>query len=325
MRHIALALTILAGMVACTIPPRQQIRIVGSSTVYPFVAAAAEQFGRNTDFPTPIVESTGTGGGLKLFCAGVGPTYPDMANASRAIKSKEKKLCADAGITDIREIPLGFDGIVLANPKRATRYHLTKKQIFLALAKQVPQAGRMVENPYRRWNDIDPALPDRVIEVYGPPATSGTRDAMVELIMHESCVADPAFIQAYSDEDLRKEQCAQLREDGRFIDAGENDNIIVQKLDNNPEALGIFGYSFLEQNAQKMQGSIIDGAEPTFAAIANGSYGVSRSLYVYVKGEHIGVIPGVAEFADALQDPAAVGPEGYMTLKGLIPLPVTTP
>jgi phosphate transport system substrate-binding protein len=306
---------------ACALPPRQQIRAVGSSTVYPFVASAAEQFGRTTDFATPIVEATGTGGGFKLFCEGIGPQYPDLANASRPIKDAERELCAQHGVTEIREIPIGFDGIVLAHVKDAPPVNLTKRALFLAMALKVPRNGKLVDNFYERWNQIDPKLPDTEIAVYGPPPTSGTRDAFVELVMHEECEHFPEYTVAYADKEERKTRCGLLREDGHFIDAGENDNIIVRKLESNRTALGIFGYSFLEQNLSIVSGSLIDGVKPTFENIADGHYGISRSLYVYAKEQHIGMIPGIEEFLEELTSPTAIGREGYLSLKGLIPLP----
>lgn len=301
---------------------RDRVHIVGSSTVYPFVTTVAEEFGKTTKFSAPIVESTGTGGGLKLFCSGTGDSFPDMANASRAIKDSERKLCADNGIKDITEIKIGFDGIVLANAKKATHYDLTKKQIFMALAKQVPDAsGNLVANPNKQWRDIDPALPAIKIEVYGPPTTSGTRDAFVELVMEEACAEMPAFAAAYADGDARKKACHLMREDGPYIEAGENDNLIVQKLRSNPDALGIFGFSFLEQNADAVQGAPIGGVSPSFETIANGSYSVSRPLYVYAKNANVQTISGFGEFIKELVSDKAAGQDGYLAIKGLIPLP----
>lgn len=316
---IMLAITVFT---ACSLPPRQQVWIVGSSTLYPFVATAAEQFGRSGNFLTPIVEATGTGGGIKLFCEGEGLKYPDIANASRPMKDKEITLCNANGVKEITEFAVGFDGIVLANLKSAQRYHLTRKQIFLALAKQLPNAeGKLTPNPYRRWKEISPELPDIAIEVYGPPPTSGTRDAFAELVMESQCKEDPAFIAAYPNEDTRKEQCKLLREDGPFIDAGENDNIIVQKLQHNDHALGIFGYSFLEQNADSLQGSIIESYDPTFQNIAEGMYPISRSLFMYVKTSHYQKIAGLRAFMKEMLSDEATGAEGYLAYKGLIPLP----
>lgn len=301
---------------------RNQIHIVGSSTVYPFVTAAAEAFGGETDYKTPIVEATGTGGGFKLFCAGTGMDTPDIANASRPIKDGERASCAKAGAGEIVEFKIGYDGIVLANMKGATSFSLTKAQIFKALAKKVPVGGQLVDNPYKLWRDIDGVLPDVKIEVYGPPPTSGTRDAFVELVMEPSCKDLPEFKAAFADDKARASACHLLREDGAYIDAGENDNIIIQKLKSNAAALGIFGFSFLDQNADTMQGSMVDGHAPTFENIASGAYSISRSLYVYVKKSHVGVIPGIGPFMVELLSSGAAGDSGYLIDKGLIPLPV---
>ena len=301
---------------------RDQIRIVGSSTVFPFATAVAEEFGKTTDNKTPVVESTGSGGGLKLFCAGVGVGHPDITNASRRIKSSEVERCAGNGVTDITEVKIGFDGIVLANSRATDRFSITLQQLFLALAKDVPSDGGMVPNPYERWSDIDPSLPAAKIEVLGPPPTSGTRDAFVELAMEGGCRTFPD-IKALKKEDKRayKAICHAIREDGAFVEAGENDNLIVQKLEANPDALGIFGYSFLEQNRDKVQGSTIDGVEPDFDTISDGDYPVSRSMYFYVKKAHVGVIPGIDEYVATFTDEDAWGPYGYLADKGLIPLP----
>ncbi len=298
---------------------RDQIRIVGSSTVYPFAIAVAEDFGRSTSFPTPVIESTGSGGGLKLFCEGVGVGTPDVTNSSRAIKTSEIELCESNGVADIVEVKIGFDGIVMANAKSSPTYELTKEEIFLALAKNVPKDDELLANPYTKWSEINGDLPDVKIEVYGPPPTSGTRDAFVELVMEEACESFTVFEQLSKDD--RKAFCAELREDGLFIEAGENDNLIVQKLEANPRSLGIFGFSFLDQNADKVHGSLIDGVAPTFEAIADGSYPVSRPLFFYVKSAHIGVIPGLAEYVDIFTSDAAVGPDGFLSDRGLIPLP----
>ncbi|MCB1882391.1 MAG: PstS family phosphate ABC transporter substrate-binding protein [Geminicoccaceae bacterium] len=311
----AVALLASAGSAAA----RDQIRIVGSSTVYPFSTTAAEQFGNKTDFPAPVVESTGTGGGLKLFCQGVGEGTPDIADASRRIKDSEAEACAKNGVEDITEVKIGFDGIVIANSRKAEQDDLTQKQIFLALAKDVPQDGKMVANPYRRWNDIDPSLPDKKIEVLGPPPTSGTRDAFVELVMDKGCEEVPET--AAMEGDAKKAACRTIREDGGYVEAGENDNLIVQKLEANKDAFGIFGYSYLEQNQDMIQGSKIAGVAPDFDAIASGKYPVSRPLFVYVKNAHVGVIPGIKAFMAEFTSDAAMGEYGYLADKGLIPLP----
>ena len=301
---------------------RDQIRIVGSSTVFPFATAVAEEFGKTTDYKTPVVESTGSGGGLKLFCAGVGVDHPDIANASRRIKPSEIERCTENGVTGIIEVKIGFDGIVLANSKGTEPFSITLQQLFLALAKDVPQDGAMVANPNRSWSDIDASLPAARIEVLGPPPTSGTRDAFVELAMEGGCKTFPA-IEALKEQDKRQYRaiCHAIREDGAFVEAGENDNLIVQKLKANPGALGIFGYSFLDQNRDKVQGSTVNGVAPDFDTIADGSYPVSRSMYFYVKKAHVGVIPGIEGYIETFTDEDAWGPYGYLADKGLIPLP----
>ena len=301
---------------------RDQIRIVGSSTVFPFAAVVAEEFGKTTDNKTPVVESTGSGGGLKLFCAGVGIDHPDITNASRRIKLSEVDRCAENGVTDITEVKFGFDGIVLANSKAIEPFSITLQQLFLALAKDVPSDGGMVANPNQTWADVDASLPAVKIEVLGPPPTSGTRDAFVELAMEGGCKTFPD-IKALKKQDKKayKVLCHSIREDGAFVEAGENDNLIVQKLKANPSALGIFGYSFLDQNRDKVQGSTINGIAPDFDTIADGSYPVSRSMYFYVKKAHVGVIPGIEEYIATFTDEDAWGPYGYLADKGLIPLP----
>ena len=309
--HIAsVAALVAAGSLAASgAQARDQISIVGSSTVFPFATAVAERFGQTSDFATPVVESTGSGGGLKLFCEGVGEGTPDITNASRRIKNKEIDTCMANGVTPV-EVKVGFDGIVLSNAKSGADLNVSREQIFLALAKNVVVDGAVVPNPNKNWSDIDPSLPAEPIEVLGPPPTSGTRDAFVELVMEEAC-----------QEGIEEDACGEIREDGAFIDAGENDNLIVQKLEANPSAFGIFGFSFLDQNADKIKGANVDGVEPTFDAIADGDYPVSRSLFFYIKKEHVGVIPGIMEYVAEFTNDAAWGDEGYLTEKGLIPLP----
>ncbi len=302
---------------------RDQVRIVGSSTVYPFSTKVAEQLGRTTRFKTPVVESTGSGGGFKLFCAGVGVEHPDITNASRAIKSSEVEQCRAHGVTDITEVKIGYDGIVVANSRKAQQLRISLRDLWLALAKQVPAAeGRLQANPHRTWRDVNPTLPPVEIEVLGPPPTSGTRDAFVELAMEGGCKSF-AWIKALetSDGHEYKRVCHTIREDGAFIEAGENDNLIVQKLEKNPGAVGVFGFSFLDQNSDKLQGSPIDGVEPTFDNIADGSYPVSRPLYFYVKGAHAGVIPGIKEYVREFTSDRSWGEGGYLSDAGLIPMP----
>lgn len=300
---------------------REQIRIVGSSTVFPFIAAAAEQFGRATEFRTPIVEATGTGGGIKMFCDGVGERFPDMVNASRPIKAVEVAQCKKNGIEQITEIKLGYDGIVMANARTSPKFDLTKRELFLALAREVPKDGELVENYYKNWSQIDATLPNLPIHIYGPPPTSGTRDAFVELVMDAGCEQVPEYAAKYPDKELRQRQCHAVREDGVFTEAGEDDNLIVQKLSNNREALGVFGYSFLEQNAGAVKANPIDGVMPTFERIIAGEYAVARSLFMYVKDEQAAHVPGIREFSMFVTEDATTGPEGYLVMKGLLPLP----
>ncbi|MBT6986998.1 MAG: PstS family phosphate ABC transporter substrate-binding protein, partial [Rhodospirillaceae bacterium] len=290
---ITVAMTSTANMAMA----RDQIRIVGSSTVFPFATAVAERFGKTSSFKTPVVESTGSGGGLKLFCSGIGASHPDITNASRRIKASEVSRCAKNGIANIVEVKIGFDGIVLANSRKTAQMSLTLKQLFLALAKDVPIDGKLVVNPYKTWNEIDPALPATKIEVLGPPPTSGTRDAFVELAMEGGAKKIP-LLKAMRKADKKhfKAVAHALREDGAFIEAGENDNLIVQKLEANPLALGIFGFSFLDQNRDKLQGSSIGGVLPEFELIAEGTYPISRTLYFYVKKAHVGTVPGLQEY-----------------------------
>ncbi|MCW8903724.1 PstS family phosphate ABC transporter substrate-binding protein [Sedimenticola sp.] len=321
---LAAALTAAAASSAQA-ASRDYISIVGSSTVYPFSTVVAETFGKTTAYKTPKVESTGSGGGLKLFCAGVGVEHPDITNASRRIKSSEVENCAKNGVTDIVEVKVGYDGIVIANSKSAPLMHLTRRDVFLALAKKVPNVdggGELIDNPYKTWKDVNDNLPATAIEVLGPPPTSGTRDAFVELAMEGGCKTFD-FIKAMKKQDKKayKGVCHTIREDGAFIEAGENDNLIVQKLESNPAALGIFGFSFLDQNADKVQGSIVDNVAPTFDAIADGSYPVSRPLFFYVKKAHVGKIPGIAEYLAEFTSDKAWGDEGYLVDKGMIPMP----
>jgi phosphate transport system substrate-binding protein len=314
----------LAGVIAFAGPTlaRDQIKIVGSSTVFPFATVVAEQFGKSTSFKTPVIESTGSGGGLKLFCAGIGANHPDMTNASRRIKQSEIDRCAKNGINVVTEVKVGYDGIVISNKKGSPKLDLSKKQVFMALAKMVPINGKMVANPYKMWSDIDPNLPKVKIEVLGPPPTSGTRDAFTELAMREGAKAFPMLKQLRKAEGKKafRKYADAVREDGAYIEAGENDKMIVNKLEANPNAFGIFGFSFLDQNADKIQGTMIAGTEPTFENIASGDYSISRSLYFYIKKAHVGVIPGIAEYAARFTSADAIGEDGYLIEKGLIPL-----
>lgn len=299
---------------------REQIRAVGSSTVYPFITTAAEQFGQEGKFKTPIVESTGTGGGFKLFCEGVGADFPDINDASREMTEAEKDTCKKNGVGQITELAIGYDGIALTTNKQSPFANLSRQDIFLALARQVPQDGKLVANPYNSWKQVNAALPDQPIAVYGPPPTSGTRDAFVELAMEAVCKDMPEFKTAIADEKERGKACKMIREDGKYIEAGEDDNLIIQKLKTNPAAIGILGYSYLEENKAAAKGLTVDNVTPAFDSISNGSYKLSRKLYIYVKNDHIGKIPGLAEFAKEATSENALGANGYMARKGLIPL-----
>jgi len=326
MRKVIVVLVTVLFMVASfglANAARDYINIVGSSTVYPFATVVAEQFGKSTTYKTPKIESTGSGGGFKLFCAGVGVEHPDITNASRAIKKSEFDTCVANGVKEVVEVKIGYDGIVLANSKKAAPLKLTRKDIFLALAKDVPDpsgAEKLVPNPYKTWQDVNPALPAKSIEVLGPPPTSGTRDAFVELAMEEGA-KEFAWIKALKDKKKFAAIAQTVREDGAYVEAGENDNLIVQKLEANPNAVGIFGFSFLDQNMDKLQGSFVDGVQPTFDAIAAGEYPVSRPLFFYVKKAHADVIPGIKEYLQEFTSEKAWGPDGYLSEKGMIPMP----
>jgi len=323
MKRILAAASLLALCASPAFAARDQIRIVGSSTVYPFTTAVAEQFGKKSGMKTPVVESTGTGGGMKLFCEGVGEDKPDATNASRRMKKGEFESCQKNGVTDIVEMLIGFDGLTLAQSKAGNPMKISRKNLFLALAKEVPGAdGKLVANPYKMWNEIDPSLPAVKIEVLGPPPTSGTRDSLHELFM------EPGALEIDTLKELKKADSKafdavwkSLREDGAYVEAGENDNVIVQKLDANPNAFGVFGFSFLEENAAKLAGVEIDGVVPAFESIADGSYKPSREMFVYIKKAHVGVIPGLAEFANEYVSESATGEDGYLGDKGLVPLP----
>jgi phosphate transport system substrate-binding protein len=331
MEKVVRKLLVLAALSAVAASPawaqsaRDYISVVGSSTVFPFTSTVAEQFGRGSRFKTPKVESTGTGGGMKLFCAGVGVQHPDVTNASRRMKASELADCRKNGVNDVIEIKIGFDGIVVANAKASPVYKLTRKDIYLALAKQVPDPAapsKLVPNPYKTWKEINPALPAVRIEVLGPPPTSGTRDSFIEQVLEPGCGAF-AWIKSLKDVDERrfKQVCTTIREDGVFVEAGENDNLIVQKLAANRSALGVFGYSFLEENTNVLHGSMIEGVAPDFETIASGEYPVSRAMFIYAKKAHVGVIPGMKEFIAEFTSEKAFGEDGYLADKGLVPAP----
>ncbi|NQX89040.1 MAG: substrate-binding domain-containing protein [Halioglobus sp.] len=351
-----IVLAALASSVPLQAATRDTVSIVGSSTVYPFATVVAERFARASSFKAPKIESTGSGGGLKLFCGGVGPNTPDITNSSRRIKQSEYDDCQANGVTEIVEVLVGYDGIAIANSNKSPMFALSLRDVYLALAKDVPGPdGKLVPNSYKTWEQVNPALPDTNIEVLGPPPTSGTRDAFVELAMGGGAKTFPALAhlrglgadqvaeikasmaklgipesvydtlakkkgKAPKGKDIFKTVAHAVREDGAYIEAGENDNLIVQKLEANPSALGIFGYSFLEENGDKVQGSSVDGVVPDFETIASGDYPVSRPLYFYIKGAHVGKIPGIQEFAVEFTSNKAMGEDGYLPERGLIPL-----
>ena len=318
LRTIALA-AVATLAISTSAQARDQIRIVGSSTVYPFSTTVAEQFGKTSGFKTPVVESTGSGGGLKLFCAGVGPEFPDITNASRRIMQTEVDNCATNGVKDIAEIVIGYDGIVVASAKAGKHYDLTREQLFKAIAKTVPQGGKLVANPYMKWNEIDPKLPAEDIVVYGPASNHGTRDALVELVMDDACEKF-AEIKALA-KDAKKVACDAVREDGAFIEVSENYTVTLQKLLSQPHAVGILTFSYLDQNGDKIQAATIDGQTATYDNIASGKYPVSRPLFFYVKKAHVGMIPGIKEYVAEFTATKTWGKNGYLADKGLIAMP----
>ena len=315
---------ILFASVAAPSMARDYVSVVGSSTVYPFSTVAAENFGRESEYKTPKIESTGSGGGMKLFCAANGPNHPDITNSSRRIKKSEFENCNANGVTGIIETKIGFDGIVMANAVSGTEFELRLRDIFLALAKQIPDpnnAEKMIDNPYKSWENVRSDLPNMAIRVFGPPPTSGTRDAFLEIAMEGGCQSF-AWLKALSSTDKKqyKTYCHTIREDGAYVEAGENDNLIVQKLNKDPQAIGIFGFSFLDQNLDKVKGLSIEEIKPEFDAIASGAYPIVRSLYAYVKQSHISSIPSIIPFMLELISPNAAGEDGYLSERGLIPL-----
>ncbi len=313
---IAALAAVVALWPAGAVQARDQVRIVGSSTVYPFAATVAERVGRMTRFKSPVIESTGSGGGFQAFCEGSGPEFVDVVNASRPILPAEAAACEANKVGAITEVKIGLDGIVIGNSRQAPQVSFTRAQIFLALAKQVPQDGKLTDNPFRKWSDIDDGLPAAEIRVFGPPPTSGTRDELVELIMEAGCQS----LDGAAALGLTASACHALREDGAFIESGENDVLIAGKLQKDPDAFGIFGFNVLDQNMSLLRGSLIDGVEPTFESIADLTYPVTRPLFFYVKDAHVGNIAGLKEYIREFTSEAAFGPDGYLTDKGLVPL-----
>jgi phosphate transport system substrate-binding protein len=304
---------------AASAQARDQIRIVGSSTVYPFATTVAENFGKTSGFKTPVVESTGSGGGFKLFCAGADENTPDITNASRRMLASELAACATNGVKDVTEIVIGYDGIVVANAKAGPKYALTKEQIFKAIAKTVPVGGKLVPNPYKKWSDVDPSLPAEPILMFGPASNHGTRDALVELVMDEACTAFPE-IKALSG-DAKKVACDAVREDGAFTEVSEDYALVMQKLQSQPHAVGILTFSYLDQNGDKIKAATVEGQTATYENIASSKYPVSRPLFFYVKKSHVGVIPGIKEYIAEFTSEKAWGKNGYLAQKGLIAMP----
>ncbi len=322
MSHLRLtAVTATLIALASASAARDEIRIVGSSTVFPYTQAVAEYFANLTGAPSPVVESTGTGGGMKIFCSGIGEPHPDITGASRAMKPSEYALCQSNGVTKISEALIGFDGLSIAVSRDSdTDWDLSLADIYLALAAQVPVDGDWADNPYERWSEVNPDLPDITILTYGPPPTSGTRDAFVELAMHAGC-RELAFVKSGGfDKDWVHDNCSRMRQDGLFVEAGENDNLIVQRLNADPNALGIFGYSFLFENFDRLQGVRIEGVKPTTETIADKSYPIARPLYIYIKNAHRGVIPNLEEFIEEYMSEEALEPDGYLADRGLVAL-----
>jgi phosphate transport system substrate-binding protein len=320
LKSLGLAATaVMALSISAQAEARSQMRAVGSSTVYPFAKLVAEHLARaNPRLGTPIIESTGTGAGMKLFCAGVGERFPDVENASRRMKASEAKTCAANGVKDITEIQVGIDGIALATAKGSPLQNVTTRDIYMALAKT--PFGK--PNRAKTWKDVNAKLPAIPIRVYGPPPTSGTRDALGELIMTAGCESNPGMAALKkSDENKYKAVCTGMREDGAFIEAGENDNLIVQKIEANPGTIGIFGYSYLEENQDKLRGIQINGVAPTYASISSFKYPGARPLYIYIKNAHANAIPAVRAFAAEFTKESAFGPNGYLLRAGLISAP----
>ena len=316
---------IASAMLVTSLSARDQIKIVGSSTVYPFSSAVAEELGKNGKIPTPVVESTGTGGGLKLFCSGFGIDTPDIANASRKIKDKELQLCAENGVLNVTEATIGFDGIAIAQDIKDAPLNVTRAQLALAVADEVPSKDgkTLIKNPYKKWSDIDASLPNREIVVYGPPKSSGTRDSFEELVLQHVFEKMAVYTDLYkADEKANKkyEKYSVLRTDGAYVESGENDNLIVQKLTKNASALGIFGYSYLEENKDKIAGVNIDGVAPTAENISSAKYPVSRSLYFYVKNSHLDQVPAIKEYVNLFMSEKMIGKDGILSEIGLIPL-----
>jgi len=314
MKRLAVALvaaTTLLALGAGQVQARDQIRIVGSSTVYPFASYVCEEFGATTQYPTPVIESTGSGGGLKLFSKGVAQGTPDITNTSRQMKLSEYERCMENGVKKIHEVIIGYDGISLCENTANSGLNLSRKELTLAVAAKVPQGGELVKNPYDYWDEINSQLPHREILIYGPPTTSGTRDAFEELVMEAATEEISGYDGGYTN----------IRQDGAYVPSGENDNLIVQRLNKNKDAMGIFGYSYLDNNRGKIRPVTIDGVEPTTKSISSGKYPVARDLYFYVKLDHLGKVSGLKEYVDLFLSRKMIGDRGYLKRQGLIPMP----
>jgi phosphate transport system substrate-binding protein len=311
----SLAIATVATLGCSTLAAEDQIRIVGSSTVYPFSSYVAEEFGNTTRYPVPVVESTGSGGGHKLFGAGLGDDTPDLTNSSRKMKAKEFERAQQNGVENITEAVIGYDGIAIAQNLDNRAIEFTLEEITLAVAAKVPDpegSGKLVDNPYTHWNQIADDLPKREIKFYGPPTTSGTRDAFEELVMEAVTEDLPAY---------GGEEDTDIRQDCHWVDAGENDNLIVQKLKNDTAAFGVFGYSFLDENRDQIEGAVIGGVEPRPETISSGAYPISRSLFFYIKNDHVGETDGLMEYVQLFMSEEMIGPQGALKAIGLVPLP----
>ncbi|MFV1849612.1 MAG: substrate-binding domain-containing protein [Porticoccaceae bacterium] len=320
-----LALTAIAASIAfaatTAAQARDQIRIVGSSTIFPLTTKVAEHYAKTTGEPAPVVESTGSGGGFKLFCGGIGEQYPDIVDASRPITGSETAICAANSVRNISEIKIGYDGIVLLGSRQAPSMEITARQLYLALARTIPINGASVPNPNEKWSDVDPTLPDIKIRVYGPPPTSGTRDLMGQLLMDQGCAtfSDIASLEA-SDPDSFRLLCRTIREDGAYIEAGENDRLVISKLEKDPTSYGVMGFNNLERNREKLQGIPVNGVAPDYETILDGSYPASRALYLYVKDDHQQLVRSLGNFVSTYVSEAVIGEEGLLADNGLVPL-----
>lgn len=306
---------------------RNYIYIVGSSTISPLMSSVAEEFSRTqnlqgNNIETPLVESSGTTHGFRDFCAGVGYKYPDISGASRPIEKEELELCAKNGVKEIAEVKIGYDGIVFGNLVKNKKYNLTKEQIFLALAEKVvdKKTGKIIANPYKTWNEIALNLPQEEILVYGPPLTSGTREIFVNLVMEDYCFHQKEFVEAYPSWLDRKKQCHSIRNDGKYIESGENDNLIIENLRTHTNAFGIFGFNFLIANKNEIQAALINGVEPSFKTISSKKYQLSRPLFVYFKKEHLAIMPKMRDFIKEIVNEETIGHRGYLIHNGLVPL-----